>query len=223
MKLLKPLEIEDVPVQRPAEDERAAALGAAEARRAGQVHRVDRRRQAAPSGLSRAARRQEADGRQARAERATFGVRRSTVRRQRRAHARDAPDERRTPNRRTPNAEPRTRTQTSSISCRALEDAPQGRRARRCPDGEHAEGHQPPQGVLAEAEADQGRSVPLLRAGRAVHPAGRRRSAARHEALSERHRGAAVLSAPRARRAARRPHRSRRRRRDSGRRSSAAT
>ena len=56
---------EDVPVQDEAEDERAAALGAAGARRADQVHRVDRRRQAAPSGVSRAARRQEAGRRYA--------------------------------------------------------------------------------------------------------------------------------------------------------------
>ena len=39
-----------------------------------------------------------------------------------------------------------------------------------------------------------------------MHPAGGRRSAAGHEALPQRRRGAAVLSAPRAGRAARRPH-----------------
>ena len=54
MKLLKPLETHDVPVHDEAEDQRAAALGEARARRADQVHRVDRRRQAAASGLSRA-------------------------------------------------------------------------------------------------------------------------------------------------------------------------
>ncbi len=50
--------------------------------------------------------------------------------------------------------------------------------------------------VLAEAQADQGRPAALLRDRRAAHPAGRRRSPARHEALSERRRRPrAVLSA----------------------------
>ena len=48
------------------QDERAGPLGAPRPRRAGAVHRVDRRRQAAASGVSRAARRQAAGGRGAR-------------------------------------------------------------------------------------------------------------------------------------------------------------
>ena len=52
----------------------------------------------------------------------------------------------------------------------------------------HARSHQSAQGVLAEAEAHEGRSASLLRAGRAVHPAGRRRPAAGDEALPERRR-----------------------------------
>ena len=123
MKLLKPLETEDVPVRERPEDERAAALGAAGARRADQVHRVDRRRQAAASGLPRAAGRQEADAMSAREEkRGRFGVRRSTCGR----------PARRTPNARTdepPNAEPanagrRTRNSTDLLDqLSALEDA----------------------------------------------------------------------------------------------------
>ncbi len=48
------------------QDQRTGALGDARARRRGQVHGVDRRRQAAPSGLPRPARRQEAARRRAR-------------------------------------------------------------------------------------------------------------------------------------------------------------
>ena len=55
MTLLKPLETQDVAVQGQAQDERAPALGPPGAGRADQVHRMDRRRQAAASGLSRAA------------------------------------------------------------------------------------------------------------------------------------------------------------------------
>ena len=55
-----------------------------------------------------------------------------------------------------------------------------------------------------------------------VHPAGGRRSAAGDEAVSQRHRGKAVLSASRAGRAGRRAHRDRAASPSSGRRSSAA-
>ena len=68
MKLLKPLETSDCPVQRAAAHQRTAALGPPGAGRADQVHRVDRRRQAAPPGLPRPARRQEARGRPSRTE-----------------------------------------------------------------------------------------------------------------------------------------------------------
>ncbi len=71
------------------------------------------------------------------------------------------PTERRT---RTANDERRTTNDERhrSINCR------RSRIARKdgvlaLPDGDSAEGHQPAQGVLAEAEADQGRPVPLLR------------------------------------------------------------
>ncbi len=56
MKLLKPLETTASPVHDQAENERAPALGAPGAGRADQVHRVDRRRQAAASGLPRTSR-----------------------------------------------------------------------------------------------------------------------------------------------------------------------
>ena len=59
-KRLRALEDEDVAVRHDAEDERAAALGAAEARRRGEVHGVDRGQQAAPSDLPRAPRRHPA-------------------------------------------------------------------------------------------------------------------------------------------------------------------
>ena len=61
-KLLKARETEAVAVRRAHQDERAGPLGDARARRAGAVHRVDRRRQAAPSCLPRAAGRQEGGG-----------------------------------------------------------------------------------------------------------------------------------------------------------------
>src|SRR5262249_26297752 len=51
-----------VALQEPAEDQRAAALGASRAGRAEQVHRVDRRQQAAASGVPRSARGQGAEG-----------------------------------------------------------------------------------------------------------------------------------------------------------------
>jgi bifunctional non-homologous end joining protein LigD len=53
MKLLKPLETSACPFATPSSDERAPTLGRAEARRADQVHRMDRGRQASPSGVSR--------------------------------------------------------------------------------------------------------------------------------------------------------------------------
>ena len=57
-KLLKAREDQDVPFAEKVEDQRTGALGAARSRRADPLHRMDRRRQAAASGLSRAARRQ---------------------------------------------------------------------------------------------------------------------------------------------------------------------
>src|SRR4030095_2813309 len=72
---------------------------------------------------------------------------------------------------------------------------------------------EPQQGLLAEREAHEGRSVPLLRESRAGDPAGARRSTAGHEALPQRCRGAAVLSAPGPGCAAWRAQRDRQRRR----------
>ena len=83
-----------------------------------------------------------------------------------------------------------------------------------CPTGERLGVTNSGQGVLARTEADQGGSAPLLRAGLAADPAGRRRSSAGDEALPERHRQAGVLPAALAHGAAAagRPHRDARRR-----------
>ena len=216
MARLKPLETRECPFAREAEVERAPALGAARAGGAGQVHRVDRRRQAASSGVSRPARRQAA-----RATSYANAARGCTARRQGASSpfSRVATAERRTHRGRiaVTNVEAGqdagTAPDPGHQRCRrpAAARSRTSRRGRRpaASRRRHARGHQPAQGVLAGARTHQGRSVPLLRAGRAVHPAGARRPSARDEAVSQRHQRQAVLPAPRAGRCRRRARRTR--------------
>ena len=79
-KLLKAREARPIAVRGRDQDQRAGALGAPRARRAGAVHRVDRRRQAAPPGVSRPAGRQAGGGRGAREKEDRRGVLRRTRR-----------------------------------------------------------------------------------------------------------------------------------------------
>ena len=124
---------ERVSVRERPEDQRAPALGAAGAGRADQVHRMDRGRQAAPSGLPRPARRQEADEMSgARSKLAVaFDVRRSAsggsneVDELRTANAERRHDERSNAERRTANLvepAPRPRRRRSATASLELPD-----------------------------------------------------------------------------------------------------
>ena len=229
MKLLKPLETRDCPfANRPKTNERPhwvrpelvaqikftewtaddklrhpVYLGLRDDKKPRDVRREKRRGGCAASAIVATAQRPSTLASPATPQRRDVANRSRTAR-ERRAH--ELPNDR------------RCRRSTAATSKTSQRDGD----ARRCPTAD-ARRHQPAQGVLAEAEAHQGRSVPLLRAGRAGTPAGGRRSAAGDEALSQRRRRAAVLSAPRAetcRAGVRIEHGQRRRR--SGRRSSAA-
>ena len=208
-KLLKPREIRESPFSERDQDQRAAALGPAGARRAGALHRVDRRRQAA-SPVYLGLRDDKTPAEVTREASVATGVARRAAVRQGSRSLREARTSR---EHRQQHAMPRGlehgRRPTARARGRAASDG-----AIELPDGATARRHQPGEGVLAGAEADEGRSAALLRAGLAADPAGGRRSAAGDEALPERHRQAGVLPAAIAHRAAAggRAHRDARRR-----------
>ena len=136
---------------------------------------MDRRSQAASSGLSGAAGRQD-------------GQSRCVTGRTAGAAPRDIENARHIARRR---AAPRARGRA------------QGRHDRAARRHAHRR-HQPCEALLAEAEAHQGRPAPLLRDRRAAHPAGRRRSPARHEAVSATASTAPAFYQQRSRRSSRR-------------------
>ena len=194
-----------VAVRRAASRPTSAALGPARAGRAGAVHGVDRRPEAPASRLPRTARRQgAADGRDDEAHFGDEAIRLSATSGCRRARrAQDAAPRSDTPGRRAPAARDGRRSRRLAPVEHGDRPAarPRGRRERTarssCPTA-RASASRTSRRCSGRREADQGRSAPLLRDGRTVHPAGRRGPAAGDEALPERRRRAGVLPAAQA-------------------------
>src|SRR6185437_1527139 len=173
-----------VAVRDAGEIQRARALGAPRSHRTGEVHRVDRRWKAAPSGVPRTARRQSGKGR-------GHGRSGSTDRSDDIARTTDEKEGRQAEQRRTRAGD---RTAPDAGGCA------QGRR-RRASERRPRPRDEPVEDLLATPRDHERRAAPLLRRGLALPPPRRRGSAAGDEALTERDHGPGVLSAAFARRA----------------------
>ena len=163
MKLLKPLETKTCPfTTRPKTNERPHWVSPSWSRRSSSPSGPPTASCAIRCISACATTRSRQDVVRERATRAS-GVRSVERRtsRQRRTPARTRTDEPRS-ERRTSNRARRERS-VASISCRALEDARKDGVLDAARTATQLKRHQPAQGVLAEAEADQGRPVPLLR------------------------------------------------------------